>query len=217
MSPDVDFAALLARNARTLRGSAKLDDVARSCRHFGLNWNPSRVIELEQGKVSPTLPTLIAIALALGEVRGENLTLGDLLRSDENVTLTDDLTVTSGELQGFLDGGPVSVDEDRLMAEALQSARAALKLRGDWPARLRRVKHGLFVEVWRDYGEAEERLARDLGLDRDRLTAEMAALWGRSYHAERDRRAGPGVTAQKRGRVASVLKAQLQEVLDGDN
>ena len=75
--------------------------------------------------------------------------------------------------------------------------------------------------MWDDYGEAEERLARDLGLDRDRLTAEMCVLWGRAFHVERDeiaeRDAGPGVTKQKRGRVARTLKAQLRTVLDGDD
>jgi hypothetical protein len=107
------------------------------------------------------------------------------------------------------------------MAEAIANARAALKLRKDWPPRLQRqlrhIKHSLFVEVWRDYGEAERRLARDLGLDRDRQTAEMAALWGRSFHVKRDELAGPGVTKQKRGRVASALKVQLKAVRDGDD
>jgi hypothetical protein len=101
------------------------------------------------------------------------------------------------------------------MAEAIANARAALKLRKDWPPRLQRqlrhIKHSLFVEVWRDYGEAERRLARDLGLDRDRLTAEMAV------HVKRDELAGPGVTKQKRGRVASALKVQLKAVRDGDD
>jgi hypothetical protein len=82
---------------------------------------------------------------------------------------------------------------------------------------LRHITHGLFVEVWRDYGESEEYLARDLGLDRDRLTAEMCVLWGRAFHVERDTIAGAGVTKQKRGQVARTLKAQLKAVLDGDN
>ena len=68
-----------------------------------------------------------------------------------------------------------------------------------------------------DYGEPEQRLARDLGLDRERLAAEMAALWRRSFHAERDRRAGADANAQKKGRVARKLKAELKTVLDGDD
>ena len=63
----------------------------------------------------------------------------------------------------------------------------------------------------------EERLARDFGLDRERLAAEMAALWRQSFHAERDRRAGGDANAQKKGRVARELKAELRKVLDGDD
>jgi hypothetical protein len=71
--------------------------------------------------------------------------------------------------------------------------------------------------VYADYGEPEQLLERELGLDRDRLVAEMAALWGKSFHAERDERAGPGANAQKKGRVARQLKADMKAVLDGDN
>ena len=107
------------------------------------------------------------------------------------------------------------------VAEAIRFANATLKLRKDWPPRLQRqleeITQGLFMEVWHDYGESEEYLARDLGLDRDRLTAEMSVLWGRAFHVERDELAGEGVTKQKRGRVARTLKAQLKAVLDGDD
>ena len=212
-----DLTTVLAANARALRGSARIDDVARAARRHGANWGPNRVWDIEHGKVPPTVPTLIALALALGDVHGREFTLADLMASDESVTLLDDLTVTSDELAGFLRGGVVVVDEKQLMAEALRSIRATLKSQDDWPPRCKRIKHGLLVAVLRDYGEAEEYLARDLGLDRDRLVAEMCALWGRSFHAERDAIAGEGVTKQKRGRVSRTLKAELKAVLDGDD
>jgi hypothetical protein len=216
MTEDVDASTALGRNARALRGSASLDDVARAARRYGLTWNVGRVSDLEYGRVSPRIDALIPLALALAEVSGQEITLGDLLRSDENITLTKNLTVTNDELQGFLRGATVSVDE-RYMAEAIQAARAALKARDDWPPRLKRVKHGVFVDVWQDYGAAEQLLARDLGIDRDQLTAEMAALWGRAFHVERDAIAGEGASAQKRGNVARTLKAQLKARIDGDH
>ena len=43
----------------------------------------------------------------------------------------------------------------------------------------------------------------------------MAAQWRKSYSAERDQRAGAGANAQKKGRVARELKAELKAVLDG--
>lgn len=220
-SGTVDLTTLVARNARALRGAANHDDVARAARRFGADWSRGRVSDLERGKVSPTLPTLITLALALGAVRDENLTLADLTRSDEDVVLIDDLVVKGDKLAGFLRGGPVRVDYEQRLAEAVRLAEATLKLRKDWPPRLQRqleeITHGDFVQVWDDYGESEEHLARDLGLDRDRLTAEMCVLWGRAFHVERDELAGDGVTKQKRGRVARTLKAQLRKVLDGDD
>lgn len=212
-----DLTSVLAANARALRGTARIDDVARAARRYGAHWSPNRVWDLEQGKVPPTVPTLITLALALGDVHGRKFTLADLLASDENVVLLDDLLVTGDELAGFLRGDEVVHDYSALLAKTLRSTLATLKLREDWPPRLQRIKHGLLMEVYRDYGAAEEYLARDLGLDQDRLVAEMCALWGRSFHAERDAIAGPGVTKQKRGRVSRTLKAQLKAVLDGDD
>jgi hypothetical protein len=211
------LATVVARNAKALRGSANLDDVAKAARRQGLNWGTARVSDLEHGKVSPTLPTLIALALALGEIRGEPLTLGDLVRSDESVSLSDDLTLTGDELQGFLSGGKISLTANPV--ELAQGGPAALTdLREGWPERLIiDVTPGQLRRIRHDYGEPEERLARDVDLDRMRLIAEMAALWDQSFSKERDRRAGPGANAQKKGRVARQLKSELRSVLDGDN
>lgn len=216
-----DLTTVLATNARTLRGSARIDDVVRAARRYDADWNTSRIWSIEHGKTPVTLPTLIVLALALSDVHGRDFTLVDLVASNEKIALADGLTVSGDELAGFLRGRAVRVDYEWFLAEAIRSAKATLKLRKDWPPRLQRqleeITHGLFVEVWGDYGESEEYLARDLGLDRDRLTAEMCVLWGRAFHVERDELAGEGVTKQKRGRVARTLKAQLKAVLDGDD
>jgi hypothetical protein len=215
----VDLPAIVGRNAKMLRGAATLDDVAKAARRYGLkNWGTGRVSDLEHGRVSPTVQTLVALALALAEVRGDTLTLGDLVNSDERIALTGDLTVTNTELQGFLAGGVVSLDE-RYLSEIVDSAKGAFspEVRQGWPPRLDRVRVGLMRQVNRDYGEPETLLARDLGLDRQRLVAEMAALWAKSYGAERNLRAGPAANAQKKGRVARELKAELKAVLDGES
>lgn len=54
-------------------------------------------------------------------------------------------------------------------------------LRDQWPARLHKVSAGALMRLLGDFGEPEERLGRDLGLDRERLAAEMVVLWLRSY------------------------------------
>ncbi|OBC03020.1 hypothetical protein [Mycobacterium sp. 852002-40037_SCH5390672] len=66
-------------------------------------------------------------------------------------------------------------------------------------------------------GEPEERLARGSVLDHSRLAAEMLAQWGKSFSAKRDELAGPEANAQKKGRIARALKAELKAVLDGDD
>jgi hypothetical protein len=168
--------------------------------------------------VSPRIDALIPLAMALAEVSGQEITLGDLLRSDENITLTKSLTVTNDELQGFLRGAAVSINVERYAAEAIKAGLAALKaLKENWPPRLKGAKSGVLASVWRDYGAAEQLLARDLGIDRDQLIAEMAVLWGRAFHVERDAIAGEGASAQKRGNVARTLKAQLKARIDGDD
>ena len=202
---------VIGENARRLRGDATADDVAKAARRYGLNWGTGRISDLEHGRVSPTLPTLAALALALSDVRDANVTLGDLIESNETIALTTALNVTSGQLRRFLGGGD-------MFDFALPSPGDAMaELRDQWPVRLQRVTAGALMRLLSDYGEPEERLARDFGLDRERLAAEMAALWRRSFHAERDRRAGADANAQKKGRVARELKAELRTVLDGDD
>jgi hypothetical protein len=45
----------------------------------------------------------------------------------------------------------------------------------------------------------------------------MAALWRRTFTAERDNRAGPDANAQRRGQISRQLKADLQEVINDGN
>ncbi|MFN3002350.1 helix-turn-helix domain-containing protein [Mycolicibacterium wolinskyi] len=202
---------VIGENARRLRGDATADDVAKAARRYGLNWGTGRISDLEHGRVSPTLPTLAALVLALGDVRDAKVTLGDLLDCDQNISVTTALTISSDQLRRFLASGD-------MFGFALASPRDWIaELRDQWPARLHEVSAGALMRLLGDFGEPEERLARDLGLDRERLAAEMAALWRRSYHAERDRRAGVDANAQKKGRVARELKAELRTVLDGDD
>lgn len=217
MLEGVELSEVLGTNARAIRGSAKLDDVARAARRHGANWTPGKVSDLEHGRVSPTLPTLVITALALTSVAGRNVTVAELLDSDENIYLTKDLDVTSDELKAILDG-----DEEaykRLVSQALDRAAAGAKAEiSTWPARLQeQVSVGELRLVYADYGEAEQLLEREFGVNRDRLVAEMTALWGRAFHVERDSRAGEAANAQKKGRVSRALKAELKAVLDGDD
>ena len=209
----VSLAQVVGGNARRLRGKATTDAVAQAARRYGLTWDSSRVSFLERGKVSPTVPTLIAVTLALADVTGTPVTLDDLTASNGPIVLTDVVTVTAGELRRLLRGERVAIPG----LSRAEPVTAVYNMRHGWPARLNTVKMGDMRKMAHDYGLAEERLARDLRVDQLRLCAEMAALWGRSYSVERDARAGAGASAQKRGRVSRELKAELRAVIDGDN
>jgi hypothetical protein len=66
--------------------------------------------------------------------------------------------------------------------------------------------------------EADYRMAHSVGISREMAAFEMEALWGRSFTAERDRRAGPDANPQKRGRISRELKTELQEAISqGDD
>lgn len=213
----VELAVVVGRNAKKLRGAATADDVARATRQLGLNWGTGRISDLEHGRVSPTLPTLVTIALALSAVAERNVTVAELLQSDERIYLTRDLAVTGDELKAILDGDEKAYK--RLAGQAASRASAGAEAAiAEWPDRLRKgVSVGQLRQVYAGYGEAEQLLERELGVSRDRLAAEMAALWGAAFHVERDRRAGPGANAQKKGRVSRALKAELKAVLNGDD
>jgi transcriptional regulator with XRE-family HTH domain len=214
----VDLAAVMGRNARELRGDATLDDVAKVARACGLNWGTGRISDLEHGKVSPTLPTMVALALIFSELRGHPVTLGHLVSGDENIAVTSRISVTSEELRGYLSGDAVTTaDQYRREASAALQSVVGGDYREHWPARLQSVSKAATMRMLGEIGEPEERLAREIGVDRARLAAEMLALWRRSFSAERDQRAGPDANAQKKGRVARALKADLKAVLDGDD
>ncbi len=217
------LARVIGINARRLRGDATADEVAKAARRYGLNWGTGRISDLEHGRVSPTLPTLIALALALAQARHATLTLGDLVECDEKIELTSDLIVGSEELKGFLAGAEIGATQQDWanVVETVNLLGAALsRMTKGWPTRLLPLTAERLEKIQRikhDYGEPEARLAREFGFTRMRMLAEMAEHWGRTFSAERDRRAGTGANAQSKGRVARQLKAELRAVLDGDN
>ena len=65
-------------------------------------------------------------------------------------------------------------------------------------------------------GLDEQRLAKRLGVPMDQLVGASARLWGRSFGDERDRRAGDGAKAQKRGQVSRALQEELRAELGLD-
>ena len=64
-----------------------LDQIARAARSYGASWSASSVSNIERGQASLTLPTLLLLALALGDLLERPLTLSALLGEVEVLTL----------------------------------------------------------------------------------------------------------------------------------
>ena len=146
------------------------------------------------------------------------------------VALTGELVVTSEALSRFVAGDEVQllvddvppeavpdVDWEHALVDEPRRRREILKLLPE----LGKVEMPVMLQVERQSGEAELKMARALGVDRWLVDLASAARWGRTLAAERDDRAGTDANAQKRGRITRELKAELEAtlraVLDGDH
>ncbi|MFC9833195.1 hypothetical protein ACFVKB_05115 [Rhodococcus sp. NPDC127530] len=207
-----DFATvadIVGRNAQRLRGDHKIEDVAIQARALGLRWNSGRVSDLERGRISPTLPTLFALANVLSAVTEKQVSVADLVRTREWVAVTDRMVVRGERLATALEGGPTRIEMEDMyvdphdVAAAIRITRAS-GLRGAVP----------LANAVRETTEAEHKIARSLGVSLAQVAQAAMDLWGRSLTAERDDRAGTGASAQKRGRVSRELKAELRARLE---
>lgn len=220
-----DLAAVVGANARRIRteAGATLEDVAKAVRRQGLTgWGGGRVSDLEHGRVSPTLPTLVALALTLGEIRREPLTLAELVENQGAVEIGS-FAIRGAALARFLDGQPVELVKRDVPAfdDVDASAMIATGIRNltkELPPKLRKVSLTTAIAVRDRSGEAEQRTAKALGVSLFAVAAASAYLYrGATASEERDRRAGGDASAQKRGRIAREIRAELKGVLDGDD
>ena len=217
-APDMPTAAEVAgRAVKSIRLAAgmKLEDLARAARLYGLKWSAGKVGDFESGRVSPTLPTLYAVAAALSDITLHPVAIAELFAGEGRVRLTSATSVPLAQLRHALSGGPAvftigdidGVSED--LAAAVTQGLAELK------ALPVKVNRGVLRQVLADYSDTDARAAKSLDLDRLPAAAYMAKLWGTTYRLERDRRASEGDNAQTRGRIARELKAELRAAKDG--
>ena len=217
----VPLAKVVAVNARRLRGSATADELARVARSGGLNWGTGRISDLEHGRVSPTVQTLVLLAGALGVLHVKPVTLADLVEHDGMIELAKGFAVSGSALQRYLKGAPV-VTEPRDIPDILEAGReaaeAAIK---KLPPTLQRVNLVDLYRVHKESGETEERVAKALGVESWIVERASVALWKSTISAECDRLAellaGPGATKQARGRITRQLRDDLRAVIHGDH
>jgi transcriptional regulator with XRE-family HTH domain len=175
------------RNARQLRleHGITLETLAAAAKHVGLPWSTGRVSDFENGLVKPDLSTLLLVCAALGAVLRSDVTLAQLLAGAEPVALSEQLTVAGAALVAAVGDQPLIVDT------------------------LRPGTYTISVVL-----EGDQRACRRLGVDTATGQAAMRALWGHPLTVERDRRAGPDASAQRRGGITRTLMDELREEIN---
>jgi transcriptional regulator with XRE-family HTH domain len=210
------------KSARAIRLDAgvTLEEVAKAARHYGLKWATNKVGDFEAGRVSASLATIYALAAALTDVTGRPVTLGDLFAEPGRVAINERLTVDVVKVKDAVSGKPVAATMSDLPSERGRIDQAVAELEAEqdaWPKSLQKVSRGRYRAVLADFSDSDARLAKALDVGRSTAAAAMAAAWGKTFVARRDELAGPDANAQKRGRIARELKAELKELLDGNN
>lgn len=219
-SKQSELSCLIGKNAKGFRLSAKitLDEFAVFARQRGLPWSESRVADFEAGRASPSIPTVVAVCLALAEAGCYDVTVAALLATTESVQLNDNLTVDGSLLSGWFAGEPVepSYPADSQIRRDLtipvtnkDGVKRVVMAKREAPMdNIALAKNILAVS-----GSAEERVRKNLGLTRRGLAELCAVTWRRSFSEERDARAGDEANAQRRGSITRQLQSELQEIL----
>lgn len=215
---------VIGGNAKTIRLKAhiSMDEFARVAKGFGLKWSSSRVGDFEAGRVSPTLPTMYAVAAALSTVSAKPVRLADLLAGRELVEISPKLHLPAEMVAKALAGAPIDI------APGLKDRQDANYERSIVLGRFKRYLTAdqdfdefaeAMVTDYQQAGLAERRAASDLNVELEDVVYWSRKLWGRSLSQERDIRAGVESNAQRRGQVSRDLKSELKDGMgsDGDH
>ncbi|ADG97876.1 Xre family DNA-binding protein [Segniliparus rotundus DSM 44985] len=222
------LAEVVGLNARRIRlqAGATLAQVAHFAKITGLKWTSGKVGDLESGRVPPNLTTLIPLAIALQYASNAPVTVADLVGSDKFVQVNERIILNSEALAKLIGNGSESYRvevEDHAAGESVKAQLAQweaeiteeiAKEKAGYPRLLWEVPHGLIARVYLQSGETEKKLAKELGVTEMKLRYESALLWGKSFTAERDARAGEDANAQRRGIVSRALKKQLKASIE---
>jgi transcriptional regulator with XRE-family HTH domain len=205
--PDADgvrIAAVIGKNARRLRRDAglTLDQVSIAAKMRGLNWSESRVADFESGRVAPNLATLIAFCVALADAGCTKVTFPELLRSEAPIQINDSLLLSNEQVVNLVSRRPA------WELPAPEEVTAAIT--ASWE----HLKAGILTPVTKASGATEERTWKALGISETELADLSTRLWNRTFPEERDRRAGGGANAQKRGQVSRQLRKELQATIE---
>lgn len=204
------YASAVGDFLRTFRAQhgLTLDAVATAGREFGATWGAASIRNIEAGKLAPTIPNLMVLALALGKLTGRSMKLSDLLGEAEVLELpvqgSARQPVPRSWVDGVLNGRPVHLE-----VEPARRQTSHEQLLDPQPFGTPSHSHDTVSSSL-----AERRAAERLGIDAGELQEWADQLWGRSLEEEAGHRAGPKSTPQARGHVTRGLVEEIRGAID---
>lgn len=209
---------VIGLNARAFRLGAglTLDQVSAAARRRGLKWSESRVADFEAGRVAPNLTTLLAICLALNDAGCSEASLPLLVKYISPVKINDSLELLDEEIAELLKGHRIAGPEPAVEADADPAGSLGWKRTPLERKIFNRLDADIVTtaRIAKTAGATEDRIRKSLRISPELLAHLSAALWGRSFSDERDRRAGADANAQKRGRVSREMQAELTAAIE---
>lgn len=188
---------LVSRNVSRLRRDAQatVGDIAKAARHHGLDWSEAWITGIERGQKAISADHLLGFPIVLATALNHRVALADLLVGDEDVLIgSSTVPVSSVHLRDMITASPLrrsfsttneTVPETPEMVEAARAARKAERLREILRAGLGDVDIRILSDAETHAGDAEDKVARKLGVPQAVIVAASAILWGRSMTEER--------------------------------
>lgn len=224
------IASAIGRNCKRIRIAIGVtqDELARYARGLGLRWKASTVADFEAGRSAPTFATVLVVSLALHSAarnaalrqgtRDASVLLSELLEAEDGaqIRLNEDLALPAGLVSAVCNGEPWSAAPWSIWVPTPGlETEASLRFNRDmWGEGANSPPERVLLRS----GVTEDRLARQLGIDRARLADLSYLLWQSTFSDERDRRAGSDANQQKKGRISREMRAELEkELADGDD
>ncbi|MET8318249.1 helix-turn-helix transcriptional regulator [Rhodococcus erythropolis] len=228
-TPIPKISEVIGKRAREIRqeSGATQEDVAAIARDCGMNWDSGRVSQIEQGRSSMSVETLIVLAHALGRARNQPVSLWELIEilpggRDGNVIIGIDMVTTNQARQWFLGDPVATLDRSRRMMNRDHIGARIVDVMVDLAERgpgVRDRSDALFrlADALRSTGSMEQRIAHKIGVSTDAIASFSILLWGHSIREERDKRTPPGAAPQKRGQITRVLTQELEQSIETES
>lgn len=201
---------LRVRTFREAHGISQSDLQRHARRHYGVTWSLGSIWNLEEGRLTLTIPALTVLAASLGDLTGKPMGLADLVEGGIEIELTNTVKVSAEQMKRILTGEPVKLERE-LTAEEIVDREYELS-RYDPPlqkdpedaVKLNRLIRELPVSL------ALERAAERLGVTPRTVQLWAFTMWNHSFDDEITARAGEDATAQKRGHATRKVVKEIQ-------